>query len=122
MKVLKKFLVIILVLFLCNCEQIIEVEDISNDMVVVLSPVNNTTLTATDVNFTWESLDFAESYQLQIAQPNFEAAEVFVIDTLISSNNFVKPLLTANYQWRVRAINFAYQTQYSTQNLTIEDQ
>ena len=121
-QVFKKFMVIVVVLFLFNCEQIIEVEDISNEHIVVLSPVNNTTLTSTEVNFTWEPLDFAEQYQLQIVHPNFEAAEVFVEDTIITANSFIKPLVTNTYQWRVRALNFAYETQYTTQNLTIEDQ
>ena len=119
---IKRLTLLVCLIVLSNCEQIIEVEDISNEHIVVLSPVNNTTLTSNEVNFTWEPLDFAEQYQLQIAHPNFEAAEVFVEDTIITANSFIKPLVTNTYQWRIRALNFAYETQYTTQNLTIEDQ
>jgi len=104
-----------------SCEQLIEVEDISQDAVSILAPTNNTVLGDTSVNFSWESLDFSETYQLQIALPNFDTAEVIVEDTIINTTSYVKDLEVAQYQWRVRALNSAYQTQYTTQNLTIED-
>ena len=104
-----------------SCEQLIEVEDISHETVSILAPANDTILDGTSVNFSWQPIEFAETYQLQIAMPNFDTAEVIVEDTIIATVNFVKTLEIANYQWRIKAINSAYETVYTTQNLTIED-
>ena len=104
-----------------SCEDLIEVEDISNETVNILAPVDNITLNTTNVNFSWQPLDFAESYQLQVASPDFENAQVILEDTLVNVTNFAKTLEVGAYQWRVKAINFAYETSYTTQNLTIEN-
>ncbi|WP_299101950.1 hypothetical protein [uncultured Winogradskyella sp.] len=117
----KKLLVFFVLTILFSCEELIEVEDISNEVVDVLAPVDNVSVEDTTVNFTWEALDFAETYQLQIANPSFIEAEGILEDTLISATNFTKTLSIGTYQWRIKAINSGYQTLYSTQNLIIED-
>ncbi len=104
-----------------GCEELIEVEDITNETVSILAPVNNSTLTDTTVNFSWQALEFAESYQLQIALPNFENAQAIVEDTTLTASNFTKTLELGIYQWRIKAINFAYETAFTTLNLNIED-
>ncbi|MBC2844633.1 hypothetical protein [Winogradskyella flava] len=106
---------------LLSCEQLIEVEDISNEVVIILAPANNSALDTTTVNFTWELLEFAESYQLQVAKPNFDMAELIVEDTIITTTYFNRTLDIGTYQWRIKGINSAYQTQYTTQSLSIED-
>ena len=118
---LKRFSVLLIVVVVFNCEALIEVEDISNEAILVLAPADNSTLNTTTVNFSWQSLEFAETYHLQIAIPNFESAQAIVEDTLISLTNHTKTLSEGNYQWRVRATNFGYETQYTTQTITIED-
>lgn len=114
------YYIIFLVLF-CNCEQLIEVEDISEETVIILAPTNNTTLTNTTVNFSWQPLAFAETYQLQVAFPDFDSTQVIVEDTILRVTSYIKILEQGSYQWRIKAINFAYETQYTTQNLTIEE-
>lgn len=104
-----------------SCEELIEVEDISEETVTILAPVDNTTLNNTTVNFSWQPLDFAESYQLQVAFPDFDNAQVIVVDTLLSITSHTKILEMGNYQWRIKATNFTYETQYTTQNLTVEE-
>jgi hypothetical protein len=110
-----------LLICLYNCEELIEVEDISNEVVTILAPVNNTILETNVINFSWQVLEFAETYHLQVAKPSFVAAQEIVLDTIISSTNFTKILESSPYQWRIKAKNFGYETQYTTQNLTIED-
>ncbi|MHA7843216.1 MAG: fibronectin type III domain-containing protein [Winogradskyella sp.] len=118
---IKKILVIVLFAILYNCEELIEVEDISSETVNILAPTDNTTLNNTTVNFSWHPLEFAESYQLQVTFPDFNNAQVIVEDTLLSTTSYTKILDQGSYQWRIKAINFAYETQYTTQNLTIEE-
>lgn len=114
-----KYLLLFGLLF--SCSEVIEVKDISNDLVVILAPVNNSVLQTSTVNFSWEALDFAETYKLQIAKPDFETAQTIVEDTIVSVTEFSKTLEASSYQWRIKAINSAYETAYSTQNLSIED-
>jgi hypothetical protein len=118
---IKRVVLLLLFICLCNCEELIEVEDISNEEVTVLAPVDNTILETNVVNFSWQTLEFAETYHLQVAKPSFVAAQEIVLDTIISSSNFTKILESNPYQWRIKAKNSAYETQFSTQNLIIED-
>ncbi|WP_418639274.1 hypothetical protein [Winogradskyella sp.] len=118
---LKKIIILVLFINFYNCEDLIEVEDISNESVTILAPVDNSALDTTTVSFSWDSLEYAESYQLQIAKPNFDYAQEIILDTIIRATNFTKTLLSNSYQWRVRAKNFGYETTYTMRNLTIED-
>ncbi|GAB5563757.1 MAG: hypothetical protein Wins2KO_08200 [Winogradskyella sp.] len=113
---------ILLLSLLCfGCSQIIEVVDISNDQVEITAPSNNSTLTITNVNFSWESIHDAEQYKLQIATPSFEEANQVVLDTTIIATGFIQGLSTGDYQWRVRAENSDYQTVFTTQSFSIEE-
>ncbi|OUS03126.1 hypothetical protein A9Q86_01530 [Flavobacteriales bacterium 33_180_T64] len=118
---LKKVIILITILSLYNCEDIIAVEDISEETITILAPTNNITLENSSINFAWQPIEYAEIYQLQIVTPNFEASQQIIEDTLIIVSSFNKVLLANDYQWRVKAINFAYETPFTTQNLTVEE-
>ncbi|EDP71906.1 hypothetical protein FBALC1_12432 [Flavobacteriales bacterium ALC-1] len=118
---IKRVIILVVLISLYNCEELIEVEDISNEVVTILAPSDNSTIDTNTINFSWQALEFAETYQLQIARSGFETPEEIVEDTLVSVTSYTKVLLEGNYQWRIKAINFGYETPYTTQNLTIED-
>jgi len=115
------FWVFISLFFVLSCDDIIGIEDISNKTVTILAPTNESVLTITDINFSWNTIEDAERYKLQIATPNFESATQIVLDTTITSSNFTKTLELGIYEWRVRAENSGYTTIYSTQSFTIEE-
>jgi hypothetical protein len=115
-----KYVLCFLIVFLA-CEEIIEVEDISNKTVNVLAPTDTATLTITTINFSWDAVTDAEHYKLQIAEPNFEMANQIVLDTTVTVTNSNQTLEFGDYEWRVRAENSGYQTIYSTQSFTIEE-
>jgi hypothetical protein len=110
-----------LFIIVTNCDDIIEVEDISKDNVTLLAPTNGATLNITNLTFTWQAVDDAESYHIQIATPSFSEALQIVTDSTIVTTSFSTSLEAYNYQWRVRAENSEYQTVYTTQSFTIED-
>lgn len=118
---MRYFKLILLVFLLVSCEEIIEVEDISNRNVTILAPTDTAILTITNINFSWNEVEDAEQYRLQIATPSFEMANQIVLDTTIVSTNFNKTLELGSYQWRVRGENSDYQTEYSTQSFTVEE-
>jgi len=116
----KNILFLILLFTLNSCDDIIEVPDISGNVVTILAPTENSVLVETEVNFSWDLIEDAEQYKLQIATPNFETATQIVLDTTIASSNFTRTLELGSYQWRIRAENSDYQTLYTTQSFNIE--
>ncbi len=108
-----------LILMLLSCSEIISEKNISNQTLELVAPTDNAQLLTTGAIFTWNEVQNATKYQLQIAKPNFTAPLQIVLDTIISSTSFSKQLVIGNYQWRVRAVNSSSNTIYSTRSLTI---
>lgn len=122
---MKKILWLLVVVFVVHaCDDIIEVEDISDRTVTLVAPTNGAILNAATIHFDWESVEDAENYRIQIATPNFEAPLQIVEDATVAdsiSTTFSTSLDTGVYQWRVRAQNSDYHTNYTTQSFTVED-
>ena len=118
---MKKLLIILLVVCISSCDDIIEVQDISNETIVLLAPTDEAVLTTTQLTFSWEPIEDVESYQLQIATPTFEEALQIVQDSSLTGTSFTTTLENNMYQWRIRAINSGYQTEYATQSFSVEE-
>lgn len=103
-----------------SCSDVVLVPDISGDSIRVLAPTDGALLNENVVTFTWEAVEDAERYQIQIAKPNFANALQIVTDSTTTNLNFNKVLELGEYQWRVRGENSEYQTAYSTQSFAIE--
>jgi len=94
-------------------------KDISKSEVVLVAPTNNAQFYSTGVTFTWDAIADATEYQLQIATPNFANPLQIILDTTIKENSFTQQLLIGNYEWRVRAKNSAYNTNYSSRLVSV---
>lgn len=114
-----KFLLGLLFLTLFSCEEIIMEKDISKSEVVLVAPSNNAQFYSTGVTFTWDTVAGATEYQLQVATPNFATPLQIVLDTTIEENSFTQQLPIGNYEWRVRAINSGYSTNYSSRLVSV---
>ncbi len=114
---MKKLL--LLFVLITACEDIIEVPDISENTVTVLAPTDQAVLNVTTVNFSWNALEDAEMYTLQVATPNFENAAQIVLDSTVASTGFTHALSPNMYQWRLRAENSDFQTTFTTQSFII---
>lgn len=108
MKIITKFFFALLSLCLMSCDDILE-EDITNDMVTIVSPLDNTEVVSNMVTFRWNVLKGADNYRLQVYSGN----QSIVLDSLVSANSFSYALTSGSYQWRIRGENFAYQTSYT---------
>jgi hypothetical protein len=108
-----------IILFLISCEEIFLVKDISDQKINLTTPQNDAQLNASGITFLWESLKDSVKYQIQIAKPNFESPLQIVLDTTIVKTTFSKQLPVGKYEWRVKALNSSYETQYSKRNFTI---
>jgi len=123
MKNLKNYpvlLMMIAMLFL-SCEELLTEEDITEETVVLTAPSDEAAFTETDIVLSWEPVEGADSYQLQIATPSFEAALQIVEDSVLAENHFPAHLDPNDYEWRVKALNSAYETEFSTQSFTINE-
>ncbi|MEP5339998.1 MAG: hypothetical protein ABJL44_18450 [Algibacter sp.] len=108
--------IIVLSLICClfSCEYITEVVDISEKNVSVLAPLNESIINSNEVIFTWDTLEDAEQYKIQIAQPSFLEATQIALDSTVTTTTFSKTLQPGPYEWRLRAENSDYQTVYKT--------
>ncbi|MGY3793195.1 hypothetical protein [Aquimarina sp. 433] len=109
----------ILLLSLYSCEEILFEEDITDDVVSLIAPSDGTEVESTLLTFSWNTVDHATSYRLQIARPTFENATQIVEDTTVTTASFSTTLTKNNYQWRVRAQNTGSQTAYTTASFSI---
>ncbi|MDH7445312.1 hypothetical protein [Aquimarina sp. 2201CG14-23] len=116
----KEFIYISILLFtLLGCEEILFEEDITDDIVTLVAPSNGSQVESTAVAFSWNAVDQATSYRLQIARPTFENATQIAEDTTITATNFSTTLVKNSYEWRVRAQNSGSQTIYATAGFSI---
>ncbi|HEX9601149.1 MAG TPA: fibronectin type III domain-containing protein [Mariniflexile sp.] len=116
---MKKLLLLIITLCFFNCDDIIEVVDISEETVTVLAPMDGVLVEDANITFTWDAVEEAESYKIQIAKPSFEAAQQIAIDSLVTTTFFNTTLLSGSYEWRVRAENSGYETLFTSQKFTV---
>lgn len=115
---MKKVYLIFLVYTIVSCEAIL-VEDISNDSLVLLAPTDNSVVTSGNITFSWQLLDEAEMYEVQMATPNFQNANQILLDSVTDSNTLIRNFDSGTYQWRVKAINAEYETGYSLASFTV---
>ncbi|WP_140487087.1 hypothetical protein [Flavobacterium sp. GSA192] len=114
-----RFLLGILLMTVSSCEEILLETDISKEEVQLIAPANNTNFSSTGVSFTWETVPDATKYRLQIAKPNFESPTQIVLDTIVSKTSFTQQLAIGSYEWRVKALNSAYETAYFSRFFSI---
>jgi hypothetical protein len=101
------------------CSQIFE-EDISDKQLNVIAPSNNVQTPYYNQVFWWDKLDGATQYRLQIVSPSFNNLQLLIIDSTTTSDKITYTLRPGTYQWRIRAENFSYQTEYVTRELIVD--
>ncbi|TPN87680.1 fibronectin type III domain-containing protein [Aquimarina algicola] len=117
---MKKILYIgLFFLTLISCEEVFFEEDLEEEMINLLAPIDEAIVRNTAVTFSWEPVDQATEYLLQVAQPNFENATQIVLDTTVTSVSFTSNLIKNEYEWRIRAQNSGSSTPYATAKFTV---
>jgi hypothetical protein len=94
-------------------------EDISNRTIAILSPITGLETEIASQTFWWKTVDGASNYRLQIVSPSFGSTEVLILDTLVSADKFTVILYPCVLEWRVRAENSVYQTDWTIGKLQI---
>jgi hypothetical protein len=100
------------ILLLGSCKDIIE-KDISGDTPVVILPQVNDTVSVNPVHFKWEAMSGATKYHLEVVSPSFADLEVYALDSIVTGTNFYIGLDSAEYQFRITALNAGYESKTS---------
>lgn len=109
MKTINKIIVLAFAILAFSCQDILE-DDITNDIIQIISPIEGEIITLNVVNFQWNKLTGADKYRIQI----FNSNQTIVLDSLVENKfNLAYILPTGSYKWRLRGENFAYQSTYS---------
>lgn len=90
----------------------VSTDNLSNELIILSSPKDETYTNSTNINFSWENVINADSYEVQITK---NSNEIILPFTSITTNNY-SPLTTlfdtdALYTWSVRALNSSTNTQ-----------
>ena len=120
MKPLFKTIGLLIFIFITSCEDIINEENLENDRVTVIAPLENTIITAGEISFNWEPVEGANNYTIQVAQPDFIRTEQLLLQQTDSTTSAVLNMPAGSYQLRVRAENGAFTSPYSTISFTVQ--
>ncbi|WP_378175214.1 hypothetical protein [Aquimarina sp. SS2-1] len=109
MKKYVRHIVIVCMSFIIGCDDIIE-DDITNDLITIITPQDMAQIEGNSVQFRWNPIDGADEYRIQV---NNTVSNRIILDSLVNTSVFNYAMNPGTYQWRVRGENFAYQTAYS---------
>lgn len=101
------------------CEEILE-KPLTKVEMVLIAPADNTVSREYVQTFSWEPVDGALKYQIQIVSNTFEFPTLMLVDSSVTNNNFIYSLKPGTYQWRVRALNGSSKSPYVIRNLAID--
>lgn len=109
MKTINKVTFILLSLLSLACDDILE-KDITNEITEITYPLSGTIVNGNTVDFQWNKLEGANKYKVQI----FSMDQSLILEKVVEETKLSYTFIAGGqYQWRVRAENFAYQSLYS---------
>ncbi len=104
-----------------GCSDVLVV-DISEDSVVVITPLDSAQSSQAVQNFWWEELDGADSYLLTVVSPSFDDIQRRVIEASITGTTSYDTTLTSGaYQWAIQGVNEGYESKNDIYTLFISN-
>jgi hypothetical protein len=116
-----KYFLLLFILVNISCEEILFEVDISNSSVVLISPSDNAELPFNSIFLDWEKVEDATEYEVQIATPNFDEVQQLLLSATDSITAYEVQLNVGDYEWRVKAKNSSYETQFKTYSFKVID-
>lgn len=93
--------------------------DLSTSSVQLTSPKDNISTSNTEINFIWEAVNGAYTYNIQIVKGSFDLVEEQILAAEINELSVSVALGPGNYEWRVKAANLDSETSYSVRSFEI---
>jgi hypothetical protein len=117
---MKKILLLLLVSFsLFSCDEILMEDDISGETLTLVAPSDAIELTSTSLRLSWNAIKNGSQYRVQIARPNFDSPAELIADEVVDTTFYAVQLNVGEYEWRVKGVNSAYETPYTTRKFKI---
>lgn len=117
----KKIAALITLSLLCfSCEEILMERDITDSFVEILAPKEGSILTSNVVNFDWFPVDGATKYEVQVAHPDFNSTTQILHSEITEEESINLELPEGTYEWRIKAMNSAYDSKYQSANFQIK--
>ena len=88
-----------------SCNEILMEENISGETVNILAPSDGSVLKNSSVSFRWDAVVGASKYKIQVARPNFNNPQQFLINEEVEELEMIEELGVGEYEWRVQALN-----------------
>lgn len=88
--------------------------DISAGVPIAVSPLNGTETDRSNVLFSWNPLSGARRYRLTVASPSIATPQWLVVDSLLEETSHMLELPDGLYEWRIRALNDAFESEPDT--------
>lgn len=112
MKKSSVFYCVTVLIFSCfySCDDILE-NDISDNQVLIVSPLEGQTVSGEFVNFQWQTLDGADQYRVLVSDNEINNGTV--IDSLVVGEQLGVSINAGSYNWTIRGENFGYVTGYT---------
>lgn len=98
----------------------IKAKNISTERISITTPLEASEIDKGVIDFTWNELENADRYHIQIAKPDFSINSNIFEDTFVETNTFEKDLSEGDYECRIRAMNSDYETNYTTLRFTVK--
>lgn len=102
-----------------SCSDVFE-ENLSTSEVTLLGPADENTIHSGTIEFWWEELEGAETYQLKVVGGSFDQPESLETDTALSNNVFALYLGPGSYEWQVIASNQSSEAISETFSLVVD--
>jgi len=111
-------LIFAMIALLQGCDTFFE-PDITDQNVNLVSPAKGISTDVAAQTFLWEKIRDNSDYHFQLASPSFDSSATFIVDTVIPSLKFDVTLYPARFEWRVRAENSVYHTNWTTSTFSV---
>ena len=95
------------------------IPDISNELVVLITPGEGSTRSEGNVIFEWNALPGATQYRYRLVSPAFDNLLQDVLDTVITDTQLTLPLDSADYEWRVTGLNSEFESSGENRSLIV---
>lgn len=99
-------------LILISCSEFF-VPDISDHIPILIIPGQQDTIVNNSIHFKWTEMEGADSYKLEVVSPSFASISEFPLDSAIEGTEFFYTLDPGVYEYRIKAINSAFESEYS---------
>jgi hypothetical protein len=97
--------------------------DLTNQQILLSSPINNFTTNLNNFTLSWDDLAAADSYSIEIVNNSTGSTIVYqqsdIISTNIALNNTII-MQDGNYSWKVKGVNTSSQTVFSSRSFSID--